>query len=236
MSVEGGPDIVTDGLVLHLDAANNRSFVSGSVDWFDLGPNKFTGSLINGPTYTGSNYGSIVFDNVNDHVIIPSSSLVTGPQFSGCFWAYIPRGGPGSSIIYFANASGRIVDTTILPYGGSQSRIWYDAGRDLSNNVNRINPILEATDIYDRWNYYAFVKNATTGFMGIYINTVLVSSTSAATLSMIATTGNAYIGYSPQWSLYHYGRLPMVKIYSRELSQREIRQNYNATKGRYGLF
>ena len=68
MSVEGGPDIVTNGLVLYLDAANNRSIVSGSTTWFDLSRNGNTGSLINGPTYSSANGGSIVFDGANDYV------------------------------------------------------------------------------------------------------------------------------------------------------------------------
>lgn len=229
-----GPKIVTDRLVMCLDAGNLKSYPGSGTAWTDLSRTGNNGTLTNGPTFNSSNGGSIVFDNVDDHVVIPPSCLVTGTGFSGCFWAYIPRGGPGSSIIYFANASGRIIDTTILPYGASQSRIWYDAGRDLSNNVNRINPIFEAVDIYNRWNYFAFTKNATTGFMGIYRNGVLISSTSAATLSIISAV-NGYIGYSPQWNLYHYGSLTLVKIYSRELSEKEILQNYNATKGRFKL-
>ena len=76
MSVEGGPDIVTDGLVLHLDAANNRSFVSGSTTIFDLSGNRNTGSLVNGPTYSSVNNGGIVFDGTNDHIIVLNSNSI----------------------------------------------------------------------------------------------------------------------------------------------------------------
>ena len=62
------PRIVTDGLVLHLDAGNRRSYVSGSTIWTDLVNNSRTGSLVNGPTFDSSNQGSIVFDGVNENV------------------------------------------------------------------------------------------------------------------------------------------------------------------------
>ena len=53
--------IVTDGMVLNLDAANRRSFVSGSTSWYDLSGRGNTGTLNNmGSTgYTSSNGGTL---------------------------------------------------------------------------------------------------------------------------------------------------------------------------------
>ena len=59
------PNTVTDGLVLYLDAANVKSYASGSTSWNDLvGTNN--GTLVNGPTFSRANGGSIVFDGTND--------------------------------------------------------------------------------------------------------------------------------------------------------------------------
>ena len=59
-TVKGGGNIVTDGLVFYVDAANPRSFISGSTKWGDLSKNQNVGYLTNGPTYNNSNGGRIV--------------------------------------------------------------------------------------------------------------------------------------------------------------------------------
>ena len=68
MATYYSPKIVTDGLVLVLDAGNIKSYRSGSTSWFDLSGSTTTGSLVNGPTFNGGNGGSIVFDGTNDRV------------------------------------------------------------------------------------------------------------------------------------------------------------------------
>lgn len=68
MSIYGGPDIITDGLVFCLDAANSKSYPGTGTAWTDLSGNDNNGTLTNGPTFDSSNGGSIVFDGVNDQV------------------------------------------------------------------------------------------------------------------------------------------------------------------------
>ena len=68
MGVAGGPDLIQDGLVLDFDASDRNSYVSGSTTWFDLSGNSNNNAvLVNGPTFTGSNGGAIVFDGTNDY-------------------------------------------------------------------------------------------------------------------------------------------------------------------------
>ena len=69
MASLGGPNIITNGLVLALDAANTKSYVSGSTVWRDLSGNNNSGSLTNGPTFNSANGGSIVFDGVDDYCV-----------------------------------------------------------------------------------------------------------------------------------------------------------------------
>jgi hypothetical protein len=68
MSVKGGPNTVTSGLVLELDAGNIKSYQSGSTTWFDKSGFANNGTLINGPTFNTGSGGSIVFDGTNDFV------------------------------------------------------------------------------------------------------------------------------------------------------------------------
>ncbi len=67
-TVGGGVNIVTNGLVLYLDASNTKSYVSGSTTWSDVSRSGNNGTLINGPTFNSANGGSIVFDGTNDYV------------------------------------------------------------------------------------------------------------------------------------------------------------------------
>ena len=58
------PRIITDGLVLCLDAANKQSYPGSGTVWTDLAGSN-NGTLTNGPTFSSANGGSIVFDACN---------------------------------------------------------------------------------------------------------------------------------------------------------------------------
>ena len=71
-----GANVVTDGLVLALDAANTKSYPGSGTTWRDMSGNNITGSLTNGPTFNSANGGSIVFDGTNDSVIMADNSAL----------------------------------------------------------------------------------------------------------------------------------------------------------------
>jgi hypothetical protein len=87
MSIGYGPRVVTDGLVLALDAADTNSYPGSGTTWNDLSGNGNTGTLTNGPTYSSDNGGSIVFDGTNDYVPLVNN-LGDPQQFTIEFWAY----------------------------------------------------------------------------------------------------------------------------------------------------
>ena len=67
MSFNFSPKIVTDGLVLYLDAANIKSYTPDSLFWYDISKgSKNNGTLINGPVFNPSNGGNIIFDGINE--------------------------------------------------------------------------------------------------------------------------------------------------------------------------
>ena len=81
-----GP-IITSGLVLFLDAGNTSSYPGSGTTWTDLSGNGNNGTLTNGPTYTSSNGGAIVFDGINDFVNSGSSISLPG-DISVFAWVY----------------------------------------------------------------------------------------------------------------------------------------------------
>ena len=73
------PQIVTNGLVMYLDAANPKSYPTTGTAWYDRSGNGNTGTLTNGPTFNSGNNGSIVFDGIDDYVSLSSSPNLTNP-------------------------------------------------------------------------------------------------------------------------------------------------------------
>ena len=72
MASHGGPNIVTDNLVLYLDAANTKSY-SGNGTWNDISGKGHT-ATINGATYNSDKGGCFIFDGINDYGQISDSS------------------------------------------------------------------------------------------------------------------------------------------------------------------
>ena len=68
MTTSYSPLIVTDGLVMYLDAANPKSYPGTGTTWTDISRNNNNGTLTNGPTFSSANLGSIVFDGSNDAI------------------------------------------------------------------------------------------------------------------------------------------------------------------------
>jgi hypothetical protein len=77
MAVNTRNSIVTNGLVLYLDAANRISYVSGSTAWNDMSGFSNNGTLVNGPTFNTGDGGSIVFDGVNDYITLGTQNLIS---------------------------------------------------------------------------------------------------------------------------------------------------------------
>jgi hypothetical protein len=85
--------IVTNGLVLNLDAAKTDSYPGTGSIWRDLSGNSNNGTLTNGPTFSGiGKQASIVFDGSDDKVYCGSGSTIdfnVSQSFTTCCWAYL---------------------------------------------------------------------------------------------------------------------------------------------------
>jgi hypothetical protein len=228
MSTNYSPKIVTSGLVLCLDAGNSKSYVSGSTTWFDLSRNNNTGSLINGPTFSSVNGGSIVFDGTNDYAILANPSIMSGNQVSFCVWSKNLNSDSVGSIIWLENASGYRIFQVHLPFFGL---VIFDAGNGVG--YDSYDRIMVEDRITMDWQYWGFTKNVTLGTMKVYLNGVLIQTETGTTLP-IATPTVGYIGLNTGGG-YQNCSVALMKFYTKELSATEMLQNYNATKRRFGL-
>jgi hypothetical protein len=236
MSVKGGPNTVTSGLVLELDAGNIKSYQSGSTTWFDKSGNVNNGTLTNGPTFNTGSLGSIVFDGVDDFVNMGNSTTLNSSNITFSTW--IRRTASwlfAGSCIFWAKPNGN--------YTGNGFYIEpYTPGRDLLaviTNGSANNYFLDTVSANTRfplntWVNFTFTLNGNTPNM--YFNGSLSSITIGGTPAITPTSDTKYIlSNSPIYGNYTPGNISITQIYNRALSADEVLQNYNATKTRFGL-
>jgi hypothetical protein len=240
MSFNNGPTIITNGLVLALDAGDRNSYNSGSTTWFDLtGTNN--GTLTNGPTFNSGSGGSIVFDGVDDYVNCgnnPSVNIIgTGITLSA--WVYRTalnsNGSNYRRIIEKAAAYPALQYSFVTTPTGSTS----GEGRlllDLYLNSSLPAYVTGSTHLQlNTW--YHTVATYDGNSRKIYLNGVLdgqLITTGNITSTISSLVVGDYLpgpGATYAWN----GRIANTQIYNRALSASEVLQNYNATKGRFGL-
>ena len=238
MAVGYNPKIVTDGLVLALDAGNTKSYPGSGTAWTDLiGSNN--GTLTNGPTFSSANGGAIVFDGSNDYVNCGNVDSNIFDNLTLSLWIKFPVGyglpvsNHGWNSVIAKRTTGNRVN-----YG-----INYNATAELdlfqiyyNNSGGNLSVPLSSTFPDNVWVNICgtFAKNSTTTDMILYNNASVISSTNKS--------GNVYpmvnwmtlqIGTYLGGGEYFKGSIAQTSIYNRALTAVEILQNYNATKGRY---
>jgi hypothetical protein len=206
------PTMVTDGLVLCLDAANGRSYPGSGTAWDDLSGNGNNGTLVNGVGYSGDNLGSLVFDGVNDYV--NNGTITTGGKITVNAWIKINTGGIVQHIVDSSSNSWHLA---IL--GNNRPYFWN------GSTYHQSAQILSTST----WYMITGVQSST---LDIYVNGVLSQSLS---INANITTNNVNIGRYQSGTRPYNGNIAQVSIYNRALTAQEIQQNFNATRGRFGI-
>jgi hypothetical protein len=219
MSGTVAPNIITDGLVLYLDAANTRSYPGNGTVWTDLSRGGNNGTLTNGPTFNSANGGSIVFDGSNDNISTNYNSQLT--NFTVCVWFKTSdSSNPGAA---------RIIDKNYI------SGFWI--GKNSTGASNSWGGgVLESSPPYGRyitltdgqWHFLVSTRLGTTHT--IYGDGITNSTSGTVSSTALSTTSLTIAGGAAQ---VFKGNIAQTSIYNRALSATEVLQNYNATKGRY---
>jgi hypothetical protein len=248
MASLGGPNIITNGLLLALDAANNKSYPGSGTTWRDLSGNGNNGTLTNGPTFNSANGGSIVFDGTDDSTTFSGGTFNYAPGILGSIslemWIY-PTG-PFTS--YFSeppttNLGGFLgqsyfngsIGWGLGMYATSTNRYWAFQVRNMGTIVQPTSENLAFN--LNTW-YHIVGSFNRNDFSRVYVNGNLIASLSSATLNGLTITPNindARIGAGGGPPFYSGCRIPIAMIYNRAISASEVAQNYNATKARFNL-
>lgn len=219
-----GPTIVRDGLVLYLDAANTKSYPTTGTTWFDLSGGGYNGTLTNGPTFITSNKGSLVFDGTDDYVLtnlVLPSPVTTPTTFEVVFKNNSTttfKGLIGASAYQSAGFSIGLIGQSTIRATYNASGLRYEPQWTYDSSV-----ISYGTFVFDGRS------------ISVYRNGKLIS-TQTATFDAVSNNNNIRIGSNLQggWTTAQVN-IYSVKIYNKTLNSTEVFENYNATKGRFGL-
>lgn len=233
MSSNVAPRIIADGLVLYLDAANQRSYAGGSSVWNDLTRNSYSGSLVNNPTYTPLNGGCIQFDGTNQYLeMISASSGSANSSYTFGGWFKTPA---VSSFIYVRGRDGGFG-------AGWSARILSSASNKITAAVVTTSPGLSQTDTVgpiktiqsNTWvNAYAVWIPGVS--LSCYVNGDLDSTVDASTKTTLRTSTRGWSASIIRPDLIYASTIATYSVYNRALSAQEILQNYNSLKTRFGL-
>lgn len=236
------PSIITNGLVLYLDAANRRSYPGSGMTWFDLSGNGSNSTITSSPIFSQSNAGNIVF-NSSYHVNTPLTT--TYQNFTLFAWFTNPTSSRTARCIFSKNSffattiNDWPVSMTINDSGTSVFLTITSGTSFFITNPSEGSSISASLGPINSWNCVAATYNQSV--LNLFINGSLAASANN-TISLPNNTSRIWtIGNSPlprnggATQTQYNGNISIAKIYNRALSPTEVVQNFNATRGRFGI-
>ena len=235
MAQEYGPKIVTDGLVLCLDAADKNSYPGSGTTWTDLSPSGNDGTLSTAVIGTvSSSLNVMAFDGTDDSITLADSSTLdfgTG-DFSYTAWFKWERGSASDDSVGFIGKHDGSEGWYLRPTVGNNWYMVIDDGTAVELAV-----VMTGWDD-DGWHHIAGVWDRDTTFRAYFDGAATTTTditgadgsgiNNASVLDIGGVTGGIATDYWP-------GSIPNVQIYNKALSAAEVSQNFNAQRSRFGV-
>lgn len=222
MAVTAGPKVIENGLVLLLDAANRKSYPGSGTTWTDLVGGRQ--AMINNSPIFSENYFS--FDGVNENVSFTSSVEVSTAGFTMGFLMKVPStqvNGVDWAFI-MADRDFGAGDYEIGIYGTNTTTFIFKENVSTPNSATAF--------LGTNWNYLVFGMNPNlTPF--IYLNGVL--RTQLATTFVSSTLDFNRLFSSPSNTNCFKCDCSHINLYNRALSPQEVKQNFEALRGRFNI-
>ena len=263
MGLAHSPRIVTDGLVLALDAGNTKSYPGSGSTWKDLSGNGYdaiqTGSRVSYSSAESAWEFTGTTDTSSDGIYITGLNYVTGSSDA------IPNLTVESQIKCNSGATSHSGDQRIILSFDRSAVFRFSIGNDVLNGVAG-KPVFgfDATgtvvDISassysgdlrdDAWHQVCVTFDSSN--VKFYIDGTLVHTSTGSYGSIGSQTESSetprygWIGNGSEATSagsnnsavpgdLFYGFISKINYYYKTLSDAEIKQNFNAIRGRYGL-
>jgi len=232
-------NIIRNSLVFHFDAAKFASYPTYGTRWDDLNGSGNYATLINSPTFSKDGGGCIVLDGVNTY--IPTNVTTNYNVFTVSAWVK-PSVGTSVDNGYILNKNSYWASTTNswptafgVSQDGKTGSFFVNNGTCYSLSCGAM--VTGATTV-NSWNYISATYDMSN--VKFYVNGVLTENksfnSSLPSTAFAWTIGRSSIQHrGGVGGTFYKGSVNNIMLYSRALSSSEILQNYNATKGRFGL-
>lgn len=240
--------IVTNGLVLNLDADFVSSYPRLNTNWYDLSRRNSISILTNGPTYNSSD-GLIALDGVNDYINCGNGS---GLQITGSIttetWVYLTsltNSNDLNLLSKYSNNGGSINQGWILfKSTGDYSSFGPGGSGGPANNEfawlatsnGSFSGALIGTGVQvlvNTWYQVVGVFNSSNNSMQIYVNGVLRRSavrTGQTSGVLLDSSRSVFVGSTPDDNArYVQGNILSSRIYNIALTASEVSQNFFAS-------
>ena len=219
MGINYNPKIVTDGLVLCLDAANKRSYPGTGTTWSDLkGSNN--GTLTNmTDNFDSVNGGVLTFDGTNEYVLFSDDMINVNQDFTLSSFLNVSSDSNISTIVGANHSSNNTMQVRFETSGSVKILHSALAGVGTFTNFTRSLNV-----------WFNIIVTRSSNTYSLYVDGDFKSS---FTSSLTYNNNPKSIGTRDSFAEYFNGKIANLSLYNRALSAVEVLQNYNATKGRY---
>lgn len=219
------PDIVRgQSLHLFLDATDPASYSGSGITWTDMSTHNNDGTIVGSPTYNSNSYFS--FDGSSTQYVDLNTAL-DFESFSVGAWIR-------------SSASGlRMILSKETPAGQPWNyRIWLNNGQIVGDIAASSSSSIISPLTYNNNNWYLimFTRDNSSKRQYLHVNGVQVATIVDTINGSIKNNQELWVGRSSYSGAYQFqGDIGQVFVYDKELTSSEILQNFNATKGKFGL-
>jgi hypothetical protein len=240
MALAHSPSIITNGLVLCLDAANSKSYSGSGATWSDLSSNNTNGNLVNSPTFVNEYFGGISLDGTDELINFSNSNnyyaetVIVWAKSNTPTWS---GGGLGGGFGYLSSSrrkNGHILHTNS---GGTSVSVFVML-TDADSNFNSYHSAgtISPSNI-EIPHMYAYSTNGLDLHKGYLDGVAVVTSTTEISRDVNTVQRYWEVGSDdfPPQARNGNGTFYVVQKYNRQLTDTEIQQNFNALRSRFGI-
>ena len=217
MGLAHSPNIIADGLLMYVDAANRRSYPGTGNTWYDLSGNNNHMTLVNGVGFSTANGGVLITDGTNDYIELvnfdqrfTNHTIISAARYSGAIRNRIITSRSNNWLL------GHWYGYVQQYYPVGQIRLY-----EINGNTN--------------WYISTAVENYSGDLWSLYTNgnpDIINSSAGSQGPHGLSFGAQGESGVGGENST---AEISFFMFYNRLLSAEEILQNYNALRKRFGL-
>lgn len=229
--------IITDGLQLRLEPQLTASYPGSGTSAYDLSPNRYTTTLVNGVTYSTARAPSFGFNGATNYRYIDTGQYLSSETFTLSSWFK-----SSTTALFQMLFSKETVTGTPWNY-----RLFLNQGTgyvtgDIAITGPNSKNVTNATNLCDGiWHNAVFVRSVALDTLYLYVDGVLITSATDTTTGAMSNNQNVWIGLSaftgssPTGSYPVNGQIGQSLIYNTALTAQQVAQNFRAMRAVYGV-